>query len=84
MLPQPFGGTLLPKRKEAEMSETTKLMSFQEFRASAGELFEQAVRQQREFFRDAAAADEVLRPGVISLGTWVQWDRGDALIPVAG
>jgi hypothetical protein len=66
------------------MSENTKLMSFEEFRTSAGEQFGEAVRQQREFFREAAAADEVLRPGAISMGGWVQWDPIHALSPVAG
>lgn len=65
------------------MSEPTKPMSFEEFRAAGGEHAE-AVRQQREFFRDDAAADELRRPNVISMQTWRQWDDGYALVPVAG
>lgn len=66
------------------MSETTKLMNFEEFRAAASEPFGEAVRQQREFFRDDDAAGKLLQPNAISMGTWRQWDDGYAFIPVAG
>lgn len=66
------------------MSETTKLMSFQEFRAATGEHAE-AVRQQQEFFRDDAAADEIRRPGAISMSGWVKWaDPIHVPVPVIG
>ena len=66
------------------MSETTRLMSFEEFRAAGGEHAE-AVRQQQEFFRDDAAADEIRRQGGISMATWPNWEnRVSAVIPVAG
>ena len=67
------------------MSETTKLMNFEEFRAAASEPFGEAIRQQREFFRDAAAADQIQKPGAIPLSGWAKWPDGvDVLAPVAG
>jgi hypothetical protein len=61
------------------MSESVKPMSFEEFRAAESQPFGEAVRQQREFFRDAAAVEALLRPGAIA-GGWIPWD-GDAAIP---
>jgi hypothetical protein len=55
------------------MSKNEKLMTFEEFRAGATR-FGEAVRQQLEFLRDTAAADEVLRPGAISALGWIPWD----------
>ena len=54
------------------MSETTKLMNFEEFRTATGEHLE-AVRQQQEFFRDDTAADEIRRPGAIYMSGWTKW-----------
>jgi hypothetical protein len=65
------------------MSESTKLMSFEEFRAAEAQPFGEAVRQQREFFRDAAAADAVLQPGAIRLAGWAEWPQ-HASHPSAG
>jgi hypothetical protein len=61
------------------MSESTKLKNFEEFRAAEGEPFAEAIRQQREFLRDAAAADELLRPNAIALPGWSQWPPDNAL-----
>lgn len=70
------------------MSETARLMNFDEFRAScaAGEeanSFLQAVRQQRDYLRDTASAESFLRPGAISILGWVEWPDS-AYAPVAG
>ena len=61
------------------MSESTKLKNFEEFRAAEGEPFGEAIRQQREFLRDAAAADELLKPRALSLSGWAQWPPDNAL-----
>ena len=68
------------------MSEIA-MMNFDEFRAScdAGEDARpvvEAARQQREFLRDPAAAESVLKPGAIGAKGWVVWD-GNA-VTVAG
>ncbi len=55
------------------MSKSETLMTFEEFRAGATQ-FGEAVRQQLNFLRDTAAADEVLRPGKISALGWIPWD----------
>ena len=69
------------------MSETAKLMNFDEFRASAaGEeanSFLEAVRQQRNYLRDTVAAEAILRPGAIRVLGWIQWPDS-AYAPVAG
>ncbi|HJQ38441.1 MAG TPA: hypothetical protein VKB93_14985 [Thermoanaerobaculia bacterium] len=44
-------------------------MTFDEFRAGMTP-FGEVLRQQLEFLRDPAAADEVLRPGAISKYFW--------------
>jgi hypothetical protein len=58
------------------MSEIAKLMDFEEFRtscdASTG-MFAQAALQQREHFRDSAAAEEVLKPGALGMRGWAEW-----------
>ncbi len=70
------------------MSENAKLMNFDEFRASCatGEganSFLEAVRQQRDYLRDTAAAEAILRPGAIRVLGWIQWPDS-AYAPVAG
>lgn len=70
------------------MSETAKLMNFDEFRAScaAGEeanSFLEAVRQQRDYLRDTAAAEAILKPGAIRVLGWIEWPAS-AYAPVAG
>jgi hypothetical protein len=55
------------------MSKNEKLMTFEEFRAGATQ-FGEAMRQQLQFLRDRAAADEILRPGTISALGWIPWD----------
>ena len=60
------------------MSEIAKLMSFEEFRVScdspaANDAFMDAVLQQREFFRDRAAAEKLLRPGALPMKGWIEW-----------
>lgn len=55
------------------MSKNEKLMTFEEFRAGAT-AFGEAVRQQVDFLRNTAAADEVLRPGTIRALGWIPWD----------
>ena len=69
------------------MSETAKLMNFDEFRASCDggveeKPFVEAVRQQRDYLRDTAAAEAVLRPGAMGAMGWVVWE--DNAAPVAG
>lgn len=64
------------------MAESTTVMSFEEFRAAEAQPFGEAVRQQRAFFRDAAAAEEILRPGAIPLGGWIEWPQEHVLVPV--
>ncbi len=70
------------------MSETARLMNFDEFRASCApgqeaSSFLEAVRQQRDYLRDTASAESFLRPGAISILGWVPWpDSANA--PVAG
>lgn len=56
-----------------------RLMNFEEFRAAhAGEpragAFAEAMRQQREFFRDREAAEGVLQDGSLQRGGWAVWD----------
>lgn len=63
------------------MVESTTVMSFEEFRAAEAQPFGEAVRQQRAFFRDAAAADEMLRPGAIPLAGWAEWPQEHVLVP---
>lgn len=70
------------------MSETAKLMNFDEFRASCatGEKtnsFLEAVRQQLDHVRDTAAAEAILKPGAIRVLGWIQWPDS-AYAPVAG
>ena len=60
------------------MSEIGKLMNFEEFRASSD-----PVLQQREHFRDADAAEEILQPGALQMPGWVQWPD-DGIVPVTG
>lgn len=61
------------------MSEIGKLMSFEEFRASCDAAtaherpFVDAVLQQREHFRDTAAAEAVLRAGALGMRGWPEW-----------
>ena len=68
------------------MSETAKLMNFDEFRASCDAAvgatpFVEAVRQQRDYLRDTAAAEAVLRPGTISARGWPEWP---SVAPITG
>lgn len=58
------------------MSNDRRLMSFQEFRASIEEdqPLTEAIRQQREHFRDRAAAEALLEPGALRLKGWPVWD----------
>ena len=65
------------------MSETTKLMNFEEFRAAEDVPFGEARRQHAEFFRNAAAADEVLDAGGITMAQWTNWDN-NAPVPSFG
>lgn len=56
-----------------------RLMNFEEFRsAHAGEahagVFAEALRQQREFFRDHEAAEAVLHDGSLQRDGWGVWD----------
>lgn len=62
------------------MSESTKLMSFEEFRAAGGGTFTGVVQQQQAFFRDEAAANAMLEPGAVPLAGWAVWD-GNAFVP---
>jgi hypothetical protein len=69
------------------MSETAKLMNFDEFRASCAasveaEPFAEAVRQQRDYLRDTTAAEALLRPGAIGAMGWIEWP--DNVVPVVG
>lgn len=52
-----------------------RVMSFVEFRSAENEPFGEAVRQQRELFRDETAADSILRPDAIALGGWGVWEE---------
>lgn len=65
------------------MSNDARPMSFDEFRdswnAAVGRPL--ALQQQRAFFRDPAAAEELLRPGAIRLQGWVPWDGNAAKVP---
>ena len=68
------------------MSETAKLMNFDEFRTSCDarddvKPFVEAVRQQRDYLRDTAAAEAVLKPGAISALGWPEWP---SVAPAAG
>lgn len=67
------------------MSETAKLMNFDEFRASCdgeeAKPFVEAVRQQRDYLRDTEAAEAVLKVGSISALGWIEWP--DNAVPVA-
>ena len=70
------------------MSETFKLMNFDEFRASCDAAVEatpfvEAVQQQRTYLHDTAAAESFLRPGALRVLGWVQWPDS-AYAPVAG
>ncbi|MFP5246627.1 MAG: hypothetical protein ACLGH0_08025 [Thermoanaerobaculia bacterium] len=58
------------------MLETTKLMTFEEFRASCNDV----VRQQRSFFRDAASAEQIVRLTALSLLQWVMWKDPDGAV----
>lgn len=67
------------------MSENGKLMSFEEFRASCDVAasegsFVDAVLQQREHFRDTAAAEAVLRAGALGMRGWPEWPSNN--VPV--
>ena len=60
------------------MSETGKLMNFEEFRASCDALVEvdllgAAVRQQREHFQNTAAAEAITRAGALGMMGWAAW-----------
>ena len=55
------------------MSESTKVLSFEAFRAAANAPFAEVVRQQREFFRDGSAAQALLAPKGSGLGGWAEW-----------
>ncbi|HVR37957.1 MAG TPA: hypothetical protein VMU84_02605 [Thermoanaerobaculia bacterium] len=57
------------------MVETARLMSFEEFRAA--QPMAEVVRQQRAFFRDAAAAEQALRLALLSVLVWVMWKDPD-------
>jgi hypothetical protein len=64
------------------MSEIV-MMNFDEFRASCETGVEvkpvvEAARQQREFLRDPAAAEAVLKPGAIGAKGWAVWDGNPA------
>lgn len=68
------------------MSNETRPMSFDEFRASwdaaaEGQPQVRALQQQREFLRDPARAEEILRPGAIPLAGWPVWDSNVAKVP---
>ncbi|MDP9191282.1 MAG: hypothetical protein M3P06_06230 [Acidobacteriota bacterium] len=68
------------------MSEIV-MMNFEEFRASCDAGVDakpvvEAARQQREFLHDPAAAEAVLKPGVLGAKGWAVWD-GNA-VTVAG
>jgi hypothetical protein len=65
----------------ARMPEITKLLTFDEFRAATG-VEADALRQQRTFFQDPAAAKEVLGGGVAGMG-WAVWPPDNAVAPVA-
>lgn len=52
------------------MPEITKLLNFDEFRNASAEA--DALRQQRAFFSDPAAAEEVLSGGTGAKG-WAEW-----------
>lgn len=59
------------------MSEIKKLMSFDEFRASAdaADVQGETVRRQLDHFRDDEATDELLRPESLSgMNGWIPWD----------
>ncbi|HYI08560.1 MAG TPA: hypothetical protein VEK57_05790 [Thermoanaerobaculia bacterium] len=62
-----------------------RLMNFDEFRAayagitSAG-AFAEAVRQQREYFRDPQAAEAVLGDESLRLVGWIPWDGQAAAV----
>jgi len=66
------------------MSELTRVLSFEEFRAAEAQPFGEAVRQQRAFFRDAAVAAEMLRPGTIPLAGWAEWPQENDLVRAIG
>jgi hypothetical protein len=68
------------------MSNDARPMSFDEFRASwdgaaEGQPQVKALQQQREFFRDPAHAEEILRPGAIPLAGWIVWEANIAKVP---
>ena len=64
------------------MSEIV-MMNFDEFRASCDAGVEakpvvEAARQQREFLRNPAAAEAVLKPGALGAMGWVVWEDNAA------
>jgi hypothetical protein len=68
------------------MTNDARPMSFDEFRASwdgaaEGQPQVKALQQQREFFRDPARAEALLRPGAINLADWPLWDGNVAKVP---
>jgi len=56
------------------MAETTKLLSFEEFRAVRDTPLAEAVRQARAFSRNRAAAEQVLRTAEVQSLGWAVWD----------
>ncbi|HEX7809964.1 MAG TPA: hypothetical protein VF608_14605 [Thermoanaerobaculia bacterium] len=58
------------------MSNGPKLMSFEEFRATgeADRPLSEALRQQREHFRDRSAAEALLEPNALRMKGWIPWD----------
>ena len=56
------------------MSNNQRLMSFEEFRVS--ESTAEVLRQQRERFRDGAAAEALLQPDALPLRGWPEWPDG--------
>jgi hypothetical protein len=67
------------------MSNNPKVLSFEEFHASwdcptDDQPLAEALRQQRAFFRNPAAAEGLLKPGAINLVAWILWDNGGAKV----
>lgn len=62
------------------MPKTMSILSFDEFRSSFDSVdahpYAAAARQQREFFRDPQAAEELLRGDRVASRGWVEWPDG--------